>query len=57
MHTFTYLRKQIYLRCHVNAFTYRSINTTGVNWGKLKYICTTSGGHAKVYLLISNYTP
>ena len=34
MHTFTYVSEQIYLRCHVNAFTYMSINTPGVNWGK-----------------------
>ena len=59
MHTFTYLSKDTnasnYLRSDVNAFTYLSINTPGVNWGK--YICTTSGGHANVYLLVSNYTP
>ena len=39
MKTFTYVSKdtyvsKIYLQCHVNAFTYVSINTPGVNWGK-----------------------
>ena len=35
---YRYLRQQVYLRRHVNAFTYVSINTPRVTWGKLKYI-------------------
>ena len=33
---YRYLRKQIYIRYHVNAFTYVSLNTPGVNRAKLK---------------------